>query len=239
MTRVTRRWVVGLALVVLITMGLNTAVMFSSSAKLVARMWAQGLTPSDRAAASRQFYALPQDFRGALLKVMTGAEKSTMFRAQLASYMSLKTEDLTAEQRAVLQEAYDLVTPEFCSQRHDTDPINISVRLKAALPKEDASLFIAPGGDAVIGLQSKELSSVLPLTVQAKLFMSKQFAGAGAALAAQGWCDCDIPLGTDICLAPPDARCDMDHGCGIDGGCGFLHLYNCHGICLNGVIYTH
>ncbi len=217
-----------------ITALINGAVMVASSPRTVAKMWAQGLIGADRAAAARQFYALPADFRMALLNVQTGQEKSTMIRSLITNYMAVK-EDLTPEQQAVLQEAYDLVTPEFCATRLHA-PTDLSRRILAALPKEDGWLFVAPGG-GVVGPQEKDPStSILPVTVQAELFMASKFVPS----AYQGWCDCE-PGVTQICLRPPDSQC-RDEQCGIDGwwdgGCGFMHLFNCTGQCSNGGILT-
>ncbi|MDO8836831.1 MAG: bacteriocin fulvocin C-related protein [Vicinamibacterales bacterium] len=234
MTRTTRRWVIAFALVAIIAGVFNSVAMFASSPKLVAKMWATGLTATDRAAASRQFYALPKEFRGALLMVLTGAEKSTLARRNIQAYLASKP-DLTADQQAVLQEAYDLLTPEFCSQKHAKGETDISQRLLTLLPKGDAYLFVKPGGDAVIGLQSAESPSALPVLTQARLFMAQHFVVAAEGILPGTSCDCNYG---DTCISGGSGHiCSELTNCVSDGwdgehGCGLFHLFTCYAKCV-------
>jgi len=138
MTVSTRRWSVALVVVAILSVGAIYVVGQATTQDMAAKVWAQGLTAEDRAAAGRQFFALPAAFRKALLQAQTGSEKSVMARRLISGFVVANSE-LTPEQRAVLEEAYGMLTPEFCSTVHENDPTGLGRRIMALLPKEDMS----------------------------------------------------------------------------------------------------
>lgn len=231
MTESTRRWLVALVVVAVISLGAIGVVGQATTQDMAAKVWAQGLDAGERVAAGRQFYALPAAFRKALLEVQTGSEKSVMARRLISGFLMAKP-DLTPDQRAVLEEAYELLTPEFCSTVHASDPTGIGRRIMEIFPKEEAWLFVAPGG-GVVGPQNVTSHSVLPLAVQAEVFISRHVAPTLYAGGDDYSCDCDVVQGTTICLEPIDRYCSELAFCLPSGlGCGIFHLFSCNNKCV-------
>lgn len=232
MTARTRGWLIAFVMAATVS-GAVIGVMgqVTATPDIAASVWAQGLTASDRAAAGRQFYSLPPEFRKALLRVQTGTEKSVMSRTLVTSFLAVE-HDLTPEQHALMEELYNLLTPEFCSVTHDVDQTGLGARIMRLFPKEEAWLFVAPGG-GVIGPQKATSYSALPLSVQAKLFIAEHLVPAvRAAGAGGGDCDCDVSEGNNICIKPIDRFCSELDTCSVTWtGCGIFHLFSCHNIC--------
>jgi hypothetical protein len=197
-------------------------------ASKAAELWAADQPAADLRAAAHQIDAYPSTYRRAIMSALTPADRSDAWRLHFRRYLEAHPE-LTAPQRAVIEEAIAIATPEAFSGAGTATRERISALFNQAreqLGKETANtLFVS------LGSPQSVRAGVLPLRQR----IADRVRSWRVANASDPDCNCNTDI--DTCTVWPESdwlECSEMYSCNFDVKwpmCGPLWSWACNGWC--------
>lgn len=195
--------------------------------------WAASLDPTELRHAAAHIDSYPGLYRKAIMGSLSPADRSDAWRAYFRGYAESHPA-LTADQRAVIQEAIDIASPEAF-----TAPVapavkerigKIFTKAEKSLGKSVASeLFVTLGPKVPVG------QNALPLTQR----LTDRLRSWGVVSAAARdedpvYCNCSVDIDTCDVMPDPWLKCSELYSCEFDLDwpmCGPLWCWACTGWC--------
>ena len=192
-----------------------------------AQQWTANLPQDDLVLVASQVEAYPFVYRRAIMRALSPAIRSWIWRNHILSYLQMHPE-LDADAVELIQQAASLATPDVMSgDRSSASEIaTVATQIQATLGRdvaEDLMYRLGPS-DVRVG------STALPIRERLANFARRQLL---ALAGSNGDCDCSSSFGCDA-----GARCDSGAGCTVDDTwpmCGWLWSQECDGACKNGI----
>ena len=202
------------------------------NASVAALEWAASLDPTELRHAAAHIDTYPGLYRKAIMGSLSPADRSDAWRAYFRGYADSHP-TLTADQRAVIQEAIDIASPEAFSP-----PVSPAVkeRIGKIFTKSETLLGKTAATELFVTLGPKEPVGENPLPLTQRLadrVRSWRVVSAASADDPIG-CNCNIDIDTCDVLPDPWLKCSELYTCEFDLDwpmCGPLWCWACTGWC--------
>ena len=194
--------------------------------------WAASLDPTELRAAAAHIDTYPGLYRKAIMATLSPVDRSETWRSYFRAY-SESHPALTAEQRAVIQEAIDIASPEAF-----TPPVApaLKARIGEIFTKTETVLGKAAATELFVTLGPKEPVGQNPLPLAQRLADSLRSWRVVSAAPKDDppTCNCNIDIDTCDVLPDPWLKCSELYTCDFDLNwpmCGPLWCWACTGWC--------
>lgn len=193
-----------------------------------ADLWAADQTPATLRAASQQIDAYPSVYRRAIMSALAPQDRSDAWRAHFRRYLEAHPE-LTTPQRAVIEDAIAIATPEALGRADAETRTRISALFNHA--REVLGTDTANTLFVTLGSEQSVRADILPLRQRiADRVRSWRVANASSP-------DCNCNTDVDTCTVWPESdwlECSEMYSCEFDVSwpmCGPLWSWACNGWC--------
>jgi hypothetical protein len=190
--------------------------------------WAASLSPDDLTAASNRIDQYPPIYRRAIMGELDPAERSSAWRLQFSRYLSTHP-SLTEAQRAVVQEAIAMATPDVFAP-----PVRPELREKVQDVFKRATSLLGPkdAGELFVtmGPRTGQVVNALPLRER----IANQIRSWRTVSADSADCNCNIEIDTCDLVPDPWLQCSELYTCNFDLNwpmCGPFWSWACTGWC--------
>jgi hypothetical protein len=196
--------------------------------RVAAEEWVADLSAEEIAAASANIEHFPSLYRRAIMGALVPQDRSSVWRDQFQKYISAHPA-LTADQRAVLQDAMDAASPAAFQP-----PVNAELKerigqifaraVKVLGPKDAGELFVTLGPKTVGPSNALPFSERIANSLRSWRVVSASYPD----------CNCNIEMDTCDLVPDPWLQCSEQYTCNFDlhwPMCGPLWSWACTGWC--------
>ena len=192
--------------------------------------WTASLDPEELREAAANIDAYPSLYRRAIMGALTPADRSTAWREFLVNYRGSNTE-LTADQRAVIDEAIAIVSPDTF-----VAPVNADLKERIGKVFEKALTVFGKqtATELFVTLGPKELTRANALPLTQRLADKVRSWRVVSADSDPIYCNCNIDIDTCDLMPDPWLRCSELYTCEFDlvwPMCGPFWAWACTGWC--------
>jgi hypothetical protein len=196
------------------------------SEKEAITQWVASLSPEDLETASQDIQFYPVRYRKGIMRALTPAQRSFVWRAHIVAYL-LAHPELDEATQLTLGAAIVAASPDALSNptTESRERIRAVAEQLVVLIGRDQTNFLLYR----LGPSDGMSASIEPLSHKVAGFVR----GLATAFAEEGGCDCSTEWGCDI-----GARCDGTLSCTVDNdwpACGWLWSDPCNGLCRSGI----
>ena len=190
-------------------------------------LWASGLSADTLDSAAGAIQAYPFLYRRAIMKALSPAKRSQVWRSHIQGYIDSHP-GLDGAAVSALRDAIDVASPEAFASRSDTISARVSAvgaQVTAALGKDEADYVLYR-----LGPRDGTFASLEPIGMKLANWVRKTY----VAIARQEDCDCNLGWGCESF----GTYCSDTTSCNVDDSwpaCGLFWTSNCDGLCKAGI----